>query len=223
VDSGLAIRIAAALAAAYLLGAIPWALIVGRLVYKVDVREHGSGNLGATNVLRVLGWKAALLTFVLDVAKGSVAVLVAGFIVSAAQYGPLAHEWAMIGATLASIGGHSFSPYIGFKGGKGVATGAGALLVLLWGTPVWPILLGSFVVVVATTRIVSLGSVIIAIEYPLLMLVFYPGDWPLFALAVVAAGLVVLRHWANIKRIFRGEESRISFTREVPARQKGGS
>jgi glycerol-3-phosphate acyltransferase PlsY len=215
VELGLALRIAASLIAAYLMGAIPWSLIIGRTFYKVDVRDHGSGNLGATNVMRALGWKAALLTLVLDIGKGALAVFVAGLLVPADQFGALAREWAMIGATLAAIAGHSYSPYIGFKGGKGVATGAGALLVLV--PLAWPILFLTWLLVLATTRIVSLGSVIIAIEYPVLMLVLYPGDWPLLALSIVAAGLVLWRHSANIKRIFRGEEPRISFTRKPSA------
>ena len=220
-DAGLALRIALCLVVAYLLGAVPWSLIIGKRFYDTDVREHGSGNLGATNVLRVLGWKAALATFVLDVAKGAVAVASAFWIVPIATYGPLAHEWAMIGATLAAILGHSYSPYIGFKGGKGVATGAGAVLVL---TPyAWPILLLTWLAVVAGTRIVSLGSVIIAIEYPLLVLWLYPGDLPRIALAFVAAALVLWRHSANIRRILQGQEPRVSLNRSTSAKQKGGS
>jgi glycerol-3-phosphate acyltransferase PlsY len=215
VELGLALRIGASLIAAYLMGAIPWSLIIGKTFYKVDVREHGSGNLGATNVMRALGWKAALLTLVLDIGKGALVVFLAGQLVPAGQFGALAREWAMIGAALAAIAGHSYSPYIGFRGGKGVATGAGALLVLV--PLAWPILFLTWLLVLATTRIVSLGSVLIAIEYPVLMLVLYPGDWPLLALSIVAAGLVLWRHSTNIRRIFRGEEPRISFTRKPSA------
>jgi glycerol-3-phosphate acyltransferase PlsY len=167
--------------------------------------------------MRVLGWKAALATFVLDVAKGALAVALAGFLVPTATFGSSANEWAMIVATLAAIVGHSFSPYIGFKGGKGVATAGGALLVL---TPLaWPILFVSFILVVAIWRMVSLGSIVIAVEYPLLMLWLYPGDWPRTALALIAAGLVILRHSANIGRILRGEESKISLSSAGLARK----
>ena len=220
-NASLALRSAAAVVAAYLLGAIPWALVVGKRFYGIDVREQGSGNLGATNVMRVLGWKAALATLLLDIAKGALAVLVAWALVPVARFGSSANEWAMIAATMAAILGHSFSPYIGFKGGKGVATAAGALLVL---TPlVWPILLVSFLVVLLVGRMVSLGSIVIAAEYPVLVWFLYPGDWPRLALAVVAAGLVIWRHSANIKRIVRGEESKISLSSAGFARQKGGS
>jgi glycerol-3-phosphate acyltransferase PlsY len=209
----LTLRVVATLVAAYLLGGIPWALIIGRGFYKIDVREHGSGNLGATNVMRVLGWKAALATLLLDAAKGALAVYLAKLLVPYQPSGPDYQQWAMLVATLASMAGHSFSPYIGFKGGKGVATGAGALLVLV--PLAWPILFLTWVLVIALTRLVSLGSVIIAVEYPLLMLWLYYGDWPLLGFAVVAAGLVIWRHSANIGRILRGTEPRISFTRNT--------
>jgi len=217
----LVVRIAASLVLAYLLGAIPWALIVGNGFYHVDVRALGSGNLGATNVMRVLGWKAALATLVLDVGKGALAVFLAGMIVTSAAFGADAREWTMIGATLAAMGGHSYSPYIGFKGGKGVATGAGALLVLV--PLAWPILFLTWLAVLAAGRIVSLGSVIIAVEYPILMLLLYRDDWPLLALSVAAAGLVIWRHRSNIRRIIRGEEPRISLTRVPSAQEKGRS
>lgn len=209
-------------AASYLLGGIPWALIIGKLFYHVDVREHGSGNLGATNVLRALGAKAAIATLLLDAAKGAAAVGLAWWLVPAATYGTTAHQWAEVIATMASILGHSYSPYIGFKGGKGVATAAGALLIL---TPLaWPFLFGSWLIVILVFRIVSLASVIIAIEYPILCLLLYREEWVIFGFAMVASALVVWRHRGNIMRIIRGEESRVSFKqRGSAARDKGGS
>ena len=220
-DTSLALRIAASVVVAYLLGAIPWALMIGRQLYGIDVRDQGSGNLGATNVMRVLGWKAALATLLLDVAKGALAVGIAWALVPVAQFGPVANEWALIAATMAAILGHSYSPYIGFAGGKGVATAAGALLVL---TPLaWPILLGTFIVVILVSRMVSLGSIVMAFEYPVLVWLLYPGDWPRMTLAVIAAGLVLWRHSANMGRIVRGEESKISWSSVGLDRRKGGS
>ena len=218
----LAVRIVAVAAAGYLLGGIPWALVIGKRFYGIDVREHGSGNLGATNVFRALGTKAAIGTLVLDVAKGALAVGIASIVVRVLPFGESAHTWTMIVATMAAILGHSYSPYIKLRGGKGVATAAGALLVL---TPYpWPLLLGTFVAVVALTRIVSLGSVIVAVEYPLLCLVFYPGNWTVIGFSVVAAGLVIWRHRANIGRILRGEETKISLAgRGSAAPGKGDS
>jgi acyl phosphate:glycerol-3-phosphate acyltransferase len=220
-DLQLAARIAAAAVVSYLVGGISWAYIIGKRFYGIDVRVHGSGNLGATNVFRTLGAKAAIATLVLDVAKGAAAVGFAWWLVPTAAYGEAAHTWAMITATMAAIVGHSYSPYIGFKGGKGIATAAGALLVL---TPyAWPFLLGIFVIVVAFSRIVSLGSVMDAIAYPFLCLVFYPGNWAILGFACVAASLVVWRHRSNIVRIARGEEPKVSFSgRGSAAREKKG-
>jgi acyl phosphate:glycerol-3-phosphate acyltransferase len=222
VNVGLAAGVIAILAVGYLVGGISWSLIIGKRFYGVDVRDHGSGNLGATNVFRTLGAKAAIITLVLDAAKGAVAVGFAWWLVPTATYGESAHTWAMILATMAAILGHSYSPYIGFRGGKGVATAAGALLVF---TPYpWPILLGTFVIVVLLSRMVSLGSVLIAFEYPILCLIFYPGNWTIFGFACIAAGLVIWRHRANIVRIWRHEEPKISFSgRGAATKEKGDS
>ena len=205
----LAARIAAVLVVAYLLGGISWALVIGKQFYGIDVREYGSGNLGATNVLRALGLRAAIATFLLDAAKGSLAVGFAVWIVPRATFGDSAHTWAMIAATMAAILGHSYSPYIRFRGGKGVATAAGAVFVI---TPVvLALALVVFALVVILSRMVSLGSVVATAVYPPLCLPFYPGDWLIFGFGCVAAGLVIWRHRANIGRIARGEEPKISF------------
>lgn len=212
---GLAARYVVVAALAYLLGGIPWALIIGKGVYGIDVRNVGSGNLGATNVLRNLGAKAAAATLLLDMAKGAAAAGVGFVLVSVPSFGEAAHQWAMILGTLGAMLGHAYSPYIGFKGGKGVATAAGALLVV---TPyAWPFLLGSFIIVVLIFRIVSLGSVIIAAEYPILCWVLYPRQWPIIVFSFVGAALVIWRHRTNIARIVRGEEPKISLPRRKEA------
>lgn len=215
------VRIVGCIVVSYLVGGVPWALIIGTSFYKVDVREHGSGNLGATNVMRVLGWKAALVTFFLDAGKGALAVGIAALAVTTAQFGDLAHESAMIAATLAVMAGHSYSPYIGFRGGKSVATAGGALLVLV--PLVWPVLLLTWAVVFLASRIVALGSVVIAALFPILVAYVYRGDWLLLALALVASGLVIFRHSSNIARMLRGEEPTISLTRNISAPEKGRS
>jgi glycerol-3-phosphate acyltransferase PlsY len=218
----LAFRLGAVVALAYLLGGIPWALIIGHQFYRIDVRKEGSGNLGATNVLRVLGAKAAAATLLLDMAKGSAAVVLAIVLVPVARFGIVPQQWAMILATMAAIVGHSYSPYIGFKGGKGVATAAGAVLIL---TPYpWPILLLTWLLVIALFRMVSLGSVVIAVEYPILCAWLYPGEWLIIGFATSAAALVVWRHRTNIVRIVRGQEPKVSFRdRGNAARNKGRS
>ena len=201
------VRITVALVAAYLIGAIPFALIIAKRFYGVDVREHGSGNLGATNVLRVLGAKAALATFALDIAKGAAAVGVA-VLAHPPGISPAAHDWVLISTMIAAVLGHSYSPYVRFTGGKGVATAAGALLVI---TPLaWPILFGTFVLVIVITRLVSLGSIVIAIQFPFLMLLLYGDRTAFVVLSFAVAGLVIWRHRSNIGRIWRGEEARIS-------------
>ena len=184
------------------------------LFRSIDPREHGSGNLGATNVFRVLGARAGGMTLALDAAKGALAVLVSTLVVTDAL-GAAARDWTAVGAMMFAVLGHAYSPYIGFKGGKGVATSAGGLLVL---TPLAvAIELLLFVAVTATTRMVSLGSVVIAIAYPVLVFVLYPWSPSLMTVSVVLAALVLWRHRTNIVRIARGEESRVSLSRRGQA------
>jgi len=212
-------RVIVAVALAYLIGGIPWALIIGKRLYGIDVRTEGSGNLGATNVYRVLGTKAGVATAVLDVAKGAVAVGLAWLIVPP-SLSATAHQWALVGATMAAILGHSYSPYIGFSGGKGVAVAAGALLVL---TPkVWPIMFVTFALVSLLTRYVSLGSIVTAIEYPLLTWYYYGSQTLFVAFSVAAAALVIWRHRSNIRRLLRGQESKIAWKRPTATSGRKG-
>jgi len=211
------LRIAAPLAVGYLVGGIPWALIVGKRFYGVDLRQHGSGNLGATNVFRTLGFRAGLAVFALDIAKGALAVALA-MLVCPPEITGNARDWVLISVAMTAVLGHSFSPYIRFRGGKGVATAAGAIAVVMPLT--WPILFLSFAAVVAVWRMVSLASIIVAIEFPVLTWLLY-GDRPaLLVFAVVAAALVIVRHWSNIGRIARGEESKVSLSRRGEAVSK---
>lgn len=212
----------ASLLLAFLIGAIPWSLIIGKRFYGIDPREHGSGNLGATNVFRLLGARAGIITLVLDAAKGALAVTLAGLLVNASSYPQPVHDWFEVLAMMAAVLGHSYSPYIGFKGGKGVATSGGALAVV---TPLAILIeLTVFVTVVATSRMVSLGSVVVALTYPLLVLVLYPGRLPITITIFVLAALVLWRHRTNIRRIARGEERKLSFTNrgEVTGERRGG-
>ena len=196
--------------------------IIGKRFYGIDVRAHGSGNLGATNVFRTLGAKAAIATLVLDVAKGAAAVGFAWWLVPAATYGETAHTWAMIAATMAAILGHSYSPYIGFRGGKGVATAAGALLVLTpyaVAVPAWHVHRRRSAVANGLARLGdgcdrrTRSSALCST----------PGNWAILGFACAAASLVVWRHRANIVRIVRGEEPKISFSgRGSAAREKKG-
>lgn len=193
------------LALAYVVGSTPTSYLVGRTFHGIDLRRHGSGNLGATNAFRVLGWRAALPVVVVDVAKGWV---------PAALFplwdGSAAPEWALAYGGAAIIG-HVFSVYVQFRGGKGVATSAGVFMAL---AP-WAVLIAGVVwgVVVLLTRLVSLGSLVAAIVLPLA--VFATGEPQLEVWLSVGLSLfVIYAHRTNIRRLLRGEEDRLSRTGE---------
>lgn len=218
----LLLRIVATTVAAYFIGGIPFGLLIGKLFYKTDVRRRGSGNIGATNVLRVLGPVAGYSTFALDFLKGAVAVLVADAVVTAALYSETAHQWAQVLAIVAVMLGHTYSPYLKFSGGKGVATAAGGIVVAFaW--PVWIAEIVLFVLIVAIWRMVSLGSVAIAVAFPVLILIFYGLDVPYVTFAFGAAAIVIWRHRTNITRIARGTEARVNVFGRSESRDAGGS
>lgn len=197
------------LASSYLLGSIPTSYILGRLFFGVDPRKHGSGGTGATNSLRTLGGKAALIVVVVDVSKGFAAVTLAGhLVISAADYGVTMSQWAMVVACIFAIAGHAFSPWIGFKGGKGVATGAGSLLAMM--PVVFWVELVIFIAIVVTTRYVSLGSIVIAAILPVWVILF-ANSIPFIVLTTLVSPLVIWLHRSNIGRLIKGNENRLSF------------
>jgi glycerol-3-phosphate acyltransferase PlsY len=184
--------------AAYLLGAIPTSYLVAR-TRGIDLRQQGSGNLGATNAFRVLGWRAATPIFLVDITKGFLPTFFF------AQWDGVAEPgWAFAYGT-AAIAGHVFSPYVGFRGGKGVATGAGVFLALA-PTAVGVALL-VWVGLVAIAGYVSLASIMAALTLPIVIAVT-GGFTPLFWVAAAVAAFVVLAHRANIGRLLRGQEHR---------------
>ncbi|MGH7500138.1 MAG: glycerol-3-phosphate 1-O-acyltransferase PlsY [Longimicrobiales bacterium] len=186
------------LAAAYLTGAIPTSFVVGR-VRGVDLRRHGSGNLGASNAYRVLGWKAALPIFVVDIAKGWFPAF--AFPLWDGQPSP---SWAL-GYGAASIMGHVFSIYVGFKGGKGVATSAGVVLAL---APMAMLIgLGTWGFLAWVTGYVSLASMVAAIVVAVTVWVL-AGSGPVLWLTLALAVFVVFAHRANIRRLRAGTENR---------------
>ena len=189
---------------AYLLGAVPIGWLVARGLGVADIRRHGSGNIGATNVLRTLGRGPAILTLLADVAKGYLAVM-AGTALGGGDPG-------VVGAsTAAAVAGNCWSVFLGFRGGKGVATGLGALLrtVPLATLAAFPV----FLAVVATTRYVSLGSLLAAACVPLGAIVLgYPRTSALAAVAVAA--IVIVRHHDNIARLRAGTEARLGQRRD---------
>jgi glycerol-3-phosphate acyltransferase PlsY len=196
--SGDWLGMAGGLAAAYLLGAIPASYFAGRAA-GLDLREHGSRNLGATNVYRTLGWRFAIPVGLFDVGKGAVpAALFPGW------FGGPAWAGAVYGAV--AVMGHVFSAFVGFRGGKGVATAAGVFLVLapiavLASAAIW-------LMALAFTGYVSLSSILAALVFPAFVRLLMPDAVPLFWVCVVLAAFIVIKHQANIRRLLSGTESR---------------
>lgn len=198
------------LAAAYLLGSIPTGYLVAKGIKGIDIRQHGSGGTGATNVLRTVGKGAAIAVLIIDLLKGLLAVLlvaavwpqVAALTVLEALWQP----WVAVGAGLMALVGHSKSVWIGFTGGKSVASGLGVLIGLAW-----PVALGAaiaFGLALALSRIVSLSSIVAAIAAGLLMVVT-GQPLPYTVLGVLGAFYVILRHRGNIDRLLAGTEPRL--------------
>ncbi len=196
----------------FLLGSIPFGLLLGRLK-GLDIRDHGSGNIGATNVFRTLGKGFGILCLFLDFCKGFIPVLLCQLTIPENSLG----QSIAVLTALAAILGHNYSPWIGFKGGKGIATSAGALAALM--PPVaLALLILIFIVVTLLTKYVSLGSMAAALALPLLT--FYgsyhhgkiaDGTWnkPLFIFTLIAGGLAIWKHRANLARLRAGTENKI--------------
>ena len=192
--------------AAYLIGSIPFGILLAKMFGGVDVRKAGSGNIGATNVARVAGPLPGILTLVLDALKGVAAVWLA------ARFANDSAMWMTL-AGLSALIGHCFPVWLRFHGGKGVATAAGMFLALCWPAALGAI--GVFILVVLFSRFVSLGSVSAAAAMPLLIyLLWAPHHAPPLIVtfgAFAAAMLVVYKHDANIQRLVEGREPRFSF------------
>ncbi|MCL2756783.1 MAG: glycerol-3-phosphate 1-O-acyltransferase PlsY [Coriobacteriia bacterium] len=221
-----------ALVLAYLCGSIPFALIIGRIVAGIDIRQHGSGNVGTANTLRTLGWGPGLLVFVFDVLKAIVGCLIVTFALtkvgailleydpstlqSADRFqmaygitdaGPL-HDIPLALAVIACILGHMFSPFMHFKGGKGVAAALGGFLVV---TPVAALLAFSvFLLCTLLSRIVSVGSIVAVISLPAWIAVFHGGSLTYIVFGIMAMMVMVAAHKKNIIRLMHHEEPRFS-------------
>jgi len=186
-----------ALICGYLLGNISTSYIIGRLTKNIDIRRFGSGNAGATNTLRVLGLKAGIMVFLVDILKGMVAVFI-GFILAGTPGGMIS------GA--AAVAGHIWPIFLGFKGGKGVATSFGVLIVLF--PLVAFIMFVVFVLLVVTTKLMSLGSIVVALLLPILLILFGYELYFLFY-GLFLSSLIVYLHKANISRLLAGKENKI--------------
>ncbi len=199
---------------AYAIGSISFSVIFSKKIAGFDVREKGSGNAGSTNVLRTVGKKAAALTLVCDILKGIVAILIVvivGNIVSDIDRALLVQI-----ASIAVVVGHTFPVFFGFKGGKGVATSLGVLLLINW--QIGLICLVFALVIIVLTRMVSAGSVLAAVLFPVLTLFvgqeYYIVSGNYFIFSVIMALIVAFNHRTNISRILNGTENKLSFKKK---------
>lgn len=208
----------------YLVGSIPSALLVSKAVKGIDIREHGSGNMGGSNVFRIIGWKYGVLVIVLDALKGALAVI----LISRLYLGNFPFNnitpfddftLVQIIAGLAAVIGHIWTAFAGFRGGKGIATALGFLVTII--TVDMLFALGIFLIVVYLSRYISLGSISAAVSVPLIMIVRenifnvnIQGYHTILPFSVAIAFLVMYTHRANLKRLIAGNENRISFSKK---------
>jgi acyl phosphate:glycerol-3-phosphate acyltransferase len=193
-----------AIAISYLLGSISFSILFARWLRKIDIRDHGSGNAGATNTLRVLGKGPAIAVFLLDIAKGTAAVIIG-------QWLGDGNDWVYVGCGLAAIAGHNWPVYFRFKGGKGIATTVGALVI--WAFV--PTLIAGIIaiLVIVFTRYVSLGSIIFAVLLPILFYLFGLEQayiWGALSVAILA----VARHRKNIVKLMNGTENKLGSSKK---------
>ncbi|MFB6258732.1 MAG: glycerol-3-phosphate 1-O-acyltransferase PlsY [Flavobacteriales bacterium] len=201
---------------AYLIGAIPSAFLIGKALHNIDLREHGSKNLGATNTFRVLGWKKGLFVLAIDILKGWAVVFLIPLFLSPIA-GSLIMLRLILGAT--AVLGHIFPVYMNFKGGKGVATVLGVVLAIHYAAAL--ICLGIFLVLFLLTRYVSLGSIAAACSFPVLViLVFRAQDPALIHFSWAFALLILLTHHKNIERLIRNQENKLDFSSNGPKEQE---
>lgn len=194
---GVSVKLFIAVLAGYLLGSIPPSFLAGKITRNIDIRQYGSGNAGATNVLRVLGVKAGIAVFLADILKGVLAALVGRW---------MAGEIGAVLAGFAAIVGHNWPVFLNFRGGKGIATSFGVLLVLF--PLISAILFVVGVIIIAITGYVSLGSITAAILFPILLVIF-GYDWKMVLFGVLVGGLALYRHRSNISRLIEGKENKL--------------
>lgn len=201
------ILLAAAFVVAYLLGSIPTSVWIGKAFHGIDVREHGSGNAGATNTIRVLGWKTGLPVLLIDVAKGWTAAMLPRFFHLAIAESALLIDLQIL-TGLTAIIGHIFPVFAGFRGGKGVATVFGTLLAIH--TPLTIVCIGVFLIVLILTGIVSVSSMIAGTAFPVLLFTVF-GSPSIFlkVFSIFVAIALLITHRNNIKRLLKGEEKKL--------------
>ncbi len=193
---------------AFLLGSIPWGLVISKLFFHKDLREEGSGNIGTTNAIRSMGKVGGYAVFVLDFGKGVLSGLIGMWVANALGFDEAARGLAVTAAFLGCTWGHIFSPWLGFKGGKGIAVAVGCLFVTFG--PVGALLeLAIFIVLVPLTKYVSVGSMAAALACPFFALYFFWGNWPAWAMCAIAGLTVFWAHRENLMRLRAGEERKL--------------
>lgn len=208
----------------YLAGSIPTSIIISKLVRGIDIREHGSGNAGGSNVFRVLGWKYGILVILLDALKGALAVIiVARLYLDSFPFKNITpfddFTLVQIICGVAAVIGHIWTVFAGFRGGKGIATGLGVLIMIV--TIDMALALGIFFLVVTFSRYISLGSIAAAVAVPLILIIRenifgidIQGYHTVLPFTILLALLVIYTHRKNIDRIFKGSENKISFVKK---------
>jgi acyl phosphate:glycerol-3-phosphate acyltransferase len=196
-----------ALVLAYLLGSVPAAVWIGRLTHGIDVREHGSGNAGTANTIRVLGWKTGIPVLLIDCAKAWTAAMLPVFF-RLADHGSAMLINLQIFTGLTAIVGHIFPVFAGFRGGKGVASAAGVLLAIQ--PQLTLCCLGVFLVVILMTGIISIASMSAGIAFPVLLFLFFETPSLIFRIfSIFVAVALLITHRKNIRRLLKGEESKL--------------
>ncbi len=212
----------------YLIGSINLSIILSKLMGKGDIREHGSGNAGTTNTLRVLGKLPALAVFIFDVIKPIISISIAKVLIFIGSSVPaesleLAYELAILLSAFATILGHDYPIYYGFKGGKGIATSLGAILYIEW--PIGVVCLLFALLLIIASRMVSLGSIISALLYPVLVLVNGTAmtyTLPYFIFACSLCVFALIKHRSNITRLLNGTENKIWKTKKEKMEESKG-
>jgi acyl phosphate:glycerol-3-phosphate acyltransferase len=204
----LFLKVIACLWGAYMVGSIPTSVWVGKLFHGIDVRDHGSGNAGATNTMRVLGLRTGIPVLVFDAFKGWIVVILApytGIFLSGTE----AFINFQLSMGIASVLGHLFPVYAGFRGGKGVATLFGVIIALFPGA--FSMVLILFIIIFLITRIVSVSSIISAVAFPFLVIFLFKTTSPtLIIFSIVIALFIPITHYKNILRLLKGEESKMT-------------
>ncbi len=186
----------------YGFGCFSTAYVIGK-INKIDIRNYGSGNAGTTNALRTLGWKAGFLTFLGDAIKAILPVLLVRFLIQDDSYGQLLPLYAGLGVVL----GHNFPFWLNFKGGKGIAATGGVMFAFDWRLGLAAFII--FLIAVAVTRYVSLGSLLISVLFPVWIVIIYTGNLHMLIVSLIFTISAFIKHRSNIKRLLSGTENKI--------------